>query len=441
MKWFLLLMALGLAAQNPDKSVSRLTLAEAIDLGLHPGNRADLSLAGEATARAASNLQKERIALRPLLEARVTGGERTTNLAGQGIGSGQNAQVPFSLNPAFTTFDARPSLTMTLLNISQLKAVRTARGEVLRTNLERDWTAANAAYGISLQYVLCLEADAEVDASQRELQLSEELLAAAQQRLRAGTVTAVDVTRARSQVANDRHALLAHQQKASEAKLNLLRSIGLSYESDPRLEPTRNLMADGVGISAAEALAAANLHRLDLQMREQALKVSMAQLASVKAERYPTITGSFDVGRNGLTPADTRWTRTSQLNLNYTVFDAGRLREKATKAAITIREEKIRLDDLKREIGRQVQVALGKVSSAQAQMAAAKAESELAEAQLSQMKERSAVGLSTGLDISDAQARLSRSRRSTLKAEYAMQTASIELLHATGLLQERILKP
>lgn len=434
MRWTLLCwFSAALWAQNP----TTLSLTEAVELGLRPGRRADTALAGEALARAQSQSKGESALLKPLVETRISGGERTTNLAAQGIGSGQGTGIPFSLNPAFTTFDARPSVSMTLLNLAQWKTIRAARREVQRSAQERDWTADTAAHAIATQYLACLQAQAEVAAAQSDLHLSEDLLHAAEQRLKAGTVTVVDVTRARSQAAADRNALIAQRQTELEARANLFRAIGVDYDDQITLTP---LPAQPfVEPTIEEAVAAASNHRADLRMREQAIEVASEKHRAVRAERYPTLSGSFDIGRNGLNPADTRWTRTSQLNLNLTVFDSGRRAEREAQASIVIRENQIRLDDLKREIRRQIRVALGKLDAAHAQIEASRAESDLANAQLAQMRERSIAGLSTGLDVSDAQTRLARSARSHLKAEYALKTAQLELWNATGQLREHIL--
>lgn len=428
----LLLMAWQL---SPEAAPAPLTLRDAIEIGLRPGQRADTSLAGEAIARAASVAQANKLAMLPSLDVRASGGERSVNLGAQGFGGAGAGNQPFRLNPAFTTFDVRPTASFTLLNLAQWKAWKASQKDIGLATQERNATLDNAALAIANQYVLCLKAQAEVRAGEADVQLSEELLAAAEERRRAGTVTLIDVTRAKAQVAADRSGLIQQRQAEEEARAMLFRMIGLTADASLALGPIpenkRELLPE-------QATALAEASRADFRVRREAVQVAMEKAKAIGWEKFPTLSGSFDIGRNGNTPATNAWTRSATLNLGVTIYDFGRRKQKESQAEIAVREENIRLQDLRREIHRQVRVATGRIAAAQAQIEAAKAERELTVMQLDQVRERVKAGLSTGLDVTDAQTRLARSARSVLQAEFALQSADLELLHATGTLRQRI---
>lgn len=415
-----------------------LTLREALEVGLRPGHRADTALAAEAQAKADSLVRAGRAAFYPLVEARVETGERSLNLGAQGFGgAGQN--VPFQLNPSFTTFDARPTVSVTLFNLAQWKSWKAAQTDTQRAARESDHTAETAAHNITQYYLACLQAQAEVRAAQADVRLSEDLLHAAEQRLQAGTVTAVDLTRAKSQLATDRGHLLAQRQAELEARANLFRAIGLEFNDAIQLAPVAPAAVVPL-LTVPEAVAAAETHRADLRQREASLRVASDKVKSVAWEKYPSLSGSFDIGRNGTSVPNTQWTRNATVSLKLTVYDFGRRRERETQAAIAAREEKIRLDDLRREINRQVRIAHGKLHSAQGQIDAARAELELSTAQIDQVRQRLAAGLATGLDLIDAQTRFARSTRSVIKAETSLLSAGVELLNATGQLRDHLEK-
>lgn len=426
------LLNLGTWAQGP----MQLSIREAIEIGLRPGQRADTGLATEALARAESIARGNKSALYPLIEGKMSGGERSVNLGAQGFGGGGPGGLS-NLNPSFTNFDGRPSVSATLLNLAQWKSWKASKLDIGRAAQELDLSMNGAALSIASQFLACLQAQAEVRAAEIDLKLSQDLLKAAEARLKAGTVTIVDVTRAKSQEASDRSALIGQRQAELEARAALFRGIGIEFKEEIQLSEIQagNIVPQ---MTVEEAMAAAVERRTDLKVRESALQVAAEKVKAARLEKLPTLSGAFDLGRNGLTPANNAWTRNATVSLNVTLYDFGRRGEREAQAQIAVREERIRLLDLKREIQRQIRVAIGKIDSAKAQVEAAKAELELTSLQISQVRERAAAGLSTGLDLTDAQARFARSNRSVLKAESALQSAGVELLNATGQLRERI---
>ncbi|MBY0503841.1 MAG: TolC family protein [Bryobacteraceae bacterium] len=429
-------MALALAVGAYAQAPVQLSLPEAIQLGLRPGQRADTALAAEGVARARSVAQASRAALLPLVEATVSGGERKQNLAAQGFG-GNGQGLPLALNPAFTNFDGRPTVSATLLNPGQWKAWQASRMDVRRAERERDVALDSAAQNIASLYLACLQAQAEVRAAASSWELAKSLRQAAEARLAAGTVTRVDLTRAKSQEAADYSAMLAQQQTELEARAALFKAINVEGDAKVELLPLPPLAMPSQ-LTFDEALATAHAQRWDLRVREEAVRVASERAKAVAWERLPTITGSFDIGRNGLSPADTAWTRNGTAGLKVTLYDFGRRGEREAQAAITLREERIRLEELQREIRRQVRVALGRLVSAEAQVTAAEAELELSTQQLQQVRARAEVGLALGLDVADAQSRFVRGTRSLLQAGFGQQSARIDLLNATGQLRQQL---
>jgi outer membrane protein TolC len=411
-----------------------LTLQEALSMGLRSGQRADTALAETALARVLSNRRAARAALMPQAELRMSGGERSVNLGAQGFGGIGGGSLPFRLNPSFTTFDVRPVVSATLFNYSQWRNFRSLEQDQARAGRDGDWARDQAAKDIALKYTACLEARASLASATASVELASQLLQAAEQRLAAGTVTAIDVSRARAQLAADRSSQLVQQQELLEAEANLFRAMGAEATSSTALAPLPLLLPPDL----TTALASAQSQRADLQAREKAAQATRARAKAIGWEKLPSISASFDAGRNGLTPADNALTRNSTLSLNMTIYDFGRRKEKETEAAVGVREEEIRLRDLRAEIRLQVTLAASRLASAQARRLATAAEKELAVVQLDQVRERQSAGLAIGLDLNDAQTRLTRSDLALVRADYDIQKATIELLHAAGQLRSQL---
>jgi outer membrane protein len=84
----------------------------------------------------------------------------------------------------------------------------------------------------------------------------------------------------------------------------------------------------------------------------------------------------------------------------------------------------------------EVRKAISGLRSAAAQIDAANESLLLSERELEQAKRRFEGGVATGLEVTDAQARLARAREARLDASYVHRFAAIDLALATGRAQE-----
>ena len=80
--------------------------------------------------------------------------------------------------------------------------------------------------------------------------LAAELLTIAQQQLQAGTGVALDVTRARSQLAATRAQLIAARNESDRTRIALRRAVGLPFDAPVRLAAT----LDSIDAPAAEPM-------------------------------------------------------------------------------------------------------------------------------------------------------------------------------------------
>lgn len=421
----LILLSLAAWSQQP------LTLADAIRLGLDPRHRAALALAESNRSRAELSARQTRAAMLPSVDIRATGGEQTRNLATLGIGS--LGTGPANLNPSFTSFDTRAAVNATLLDLSARKTHEAARRDIARTADDLESERHAVAAQIARVYYDALRANERIALLTANLALSRELEDAARIRLAAGTVTSVDLLRARAQTASDNSALTAAKFEAEKAELTLRRWIGLPLEGELRLQ--RPATSDALPDNPAAIIPLAESHRPDLASQQKREQVAALRVTAARRKFLPTISGSADYGPNGLTPANTANTRSLSLSLNIPVFDGGHRRADLSQAELVLRDEETRTRDLRRQIHLDVILAHRSVTSARTRSDLTKAELDLAEQQLTQSRARLSAGLGLELDLADAQTRLIRARDSRDAASHQLDLARLDLLIAAGQLQ------
>jgi outer membrane protein TolC len=273
-------------------------------------------------------------------------------------------------------------------------------------------------------------ARALVDAVAAQMELDESLLTLANDRKEAGVGTGLDVTRAQAQLAEDQHRLVEARNEARTAELRLLRAMGETLDIQAQLtEP----LGDSVGqvSTVADALAAANLNRPELQAEERRLAAARLTLGSARAESVPSIHAFANYGNNGNRTAFVP-TRTFGVQVNVPIFEGGRRDAHRETARSQLRQAEIRAKDVRDEIELDVRVAVDTFVAAQELLRAAAESLRLAEQELELSRLRFEAQVSTQIDVLTAQAGLADARFRNVDALYGVRSAEIEYRRAVG---------
>ncbi|MGC8759540.1 MAG: TolC family protein, partial [Bryobacteraceae bacterium] len=102
------------------------------------------------------------------------------------------------------------------------------------------------------------------------------------------------------------------------------------------------------------------------------------------------------------------------------------------EAASLQRAEEIRTRDLARQVELEIRLAIERLKSAEAQVAAARETFVQAERELAQAERRVAAGVATPLEVTEAQARVARAREAVVAATFQQKAARIGLGEAVG---------
>lgn len=433
---FLLLSSAGngiAVADEPGAGVPelRLSLRDAIQAAID--NNVNVRLLKERIAAAQAQADVSLGALLPNVSGFVNGRNQTVNLAAFGLPADRLAGLGLtrSVTEPFEVYDARATLVQNVFSLSLIQRWRAAKAGVDVAGLEAEVTKRDVMATVGLLYIEALRADEAVTAREADIELSQQLLKLARDRRAAGIATGLDVTREEVQLENNKQRFLVSQNEQQSARLNLIRALGITFEV--RLTLTDELKFTPVEPQrTADALAAAKEQRLELKVQENRQRLAALSLSSVAGERLPALSLNGDYGWIGVKPEDALATRSIGLTFSVPIFDGGQRESRISETRSRVRQESIRMQDVSDQVTLEVRNALLTLESSTQQVAVSERGLELALKELTFARDRFAAGLTTNIEVTNAQTSVARARDNQIEALFRFNASRINLARAKG---------
>jgi outer membrane protein TolC len=414
-----------------------LTLGQAARLAA--GQSAGAQAARFRTEQAAARVVQSRAALLPDVTGNASNGSRTFNTASFGFSfpaaPGEEPLFPATgavLGPV-RTWDFRGRVATNLIDLGAFGRLRAAQAQQRATGAEAENQAEVAATQAVAAYLRALAAEGQFQARTADSVLAFELLGIAQEQLRAGTGVALDVTRAQSQVASTRAALISARNQRDRARLDLLRSLNLSLDTPVRLADSLSALPTSETVpSERDAVRRALAGRPDLRAAAGQVEAARRQVGATRAERLPTISAFADKGATGLDLQHLLNTYDYGVQVSVPFFDGFRREGRIQEQRAVASEADVRLRDLQAQAAVEGRGALLDLESARQQVSAADEQVRLAEQELAQARERFRAGVAGNADVITASLDLNAARTAQVNARTGFQTARVSLARAQG---------
>jgi len=426
-------------SKQPAARTLPLGLKQAVELALGPEGNARIQIAEEMIRQAQARAAQSRAALLPNVDASVGQQSVTRNL--EAVGLTFRLPIPGFAFPRlvgpFDIFDARATISQTVFDFSSIRRFQASRAGVSQAEAERAYAQDQVRTIVARAYVAAQRAQATVETTRADIELSEALLRQASDLKTAGTGTGIEVTRTRVQLANARQAALVAENELRKADFQLLRAVGLDL--DVAVELTERLVLQPVkAVTAQEALKTALESRADWRAEQKRLQALELIQSATRAERLPSLGVFGDYGSIGSGIGHAIPTRTYGFLVRVPVFDGGRRDARRAESASQFRQERAQGRDLRAQIELDVRLALDSLRSAEEQVKVAEEGLALAENELAQAQRRYSAGMTSGIEVTDAQTRLERARENRIAALFNYNQARIDLGMATGTISAMI---
>lgn len=418
------------AADPAPPSAVRLTLRQALELGLERNVRV---LLGDAQAAAARGAELQAAArLRPQFRLEAGGSRQVIDLEAYGF---PTAPGESPLVGPYSVLDLRGAGEMVLFDAAARETVRAAGA---RADAAR-WSAADARDLVVLAcgnlYLRALAERGRIEAAAAELETAEAVDRLAHDRRDAGSAAALDLLRAGVELEAARARETAARAGFEKAKLLLAHTIGLPPGSPLELADELRFV-DLSGVALPGLLATARRSRADLQAAEARVTAATHAVTAARESRWPTLVARGDWGRIGprVDSVETTWTIGAQIRLP--LLEGGATEGRRIAAAAELAARQAELDDLGRQVDVEVRSALLDLDTASRLAASATAARDLAGRQLEVARDRFAAGLGDSLDVVSAQQAVAAADEARLGSLYQHNAAKAVLARALGLADE-----
>jgi outer membrane protein TolC len=332
----------------------------------------------------------------------------------------------------FNTFDARFRMQQKLLDFSDFEKFQASRMGVLIAKYEEKFSRQKVVFLTAVAYLEGLRALSELKAAVADMELAERLFAQARRQQEVGIATGVEVARSETRVAQNKLRHEKAQMDVHNALIGLQRVTGLPYDTSLRLKNSLFFIAEPVQ-SADSAVTTAESTRMEMQIANDRVRMTHYQLNAARAERLPTISFDGGVGLSGLGMDETaRLVGDAVFFVRVPIFEGGQIAGAVKESKSVYRQQKISYEDLKRQVGEDVHMALWAMDTRVEQVRAAAKVYELARRELQLAGNRFKQGVGDNVEVVNAQTALTNARDEYISALNDYHNTRMNLYFALG---------
>ena len=409
----------------------RLSLREAVDQGLAHNLGVLLQEQGLESAR--GSRWESLSGLLPDVSARISEARRVTSLAEFGFTTfpGLTART---IGP-FNVFDSRVVVSQPVLDISALNEARAGRALVSAAEHDVKTARELVVLVVANLYLSAVSSATRVDTARAALQTADALYRLTVDLKNGGIAAGIDVLRTQVRQQAERLRLVAAENDAAKARLQLARAIGLPPGQEVTLTdaipyaPMQQLTLDA-------ALHRAYATRPDYLAAQALVAAAEATDRAAHTALLPSLHVNGEAGRVGLAPSDTDFVYGMSAAVRIPVFDRGRQQARIATAAADLERRRAMLADMRGRIDFDVRSAFLDLHAAEQALDAARVGRELANEQLTQTRDRFSAGVAGSLDVVQSQEAVAAANDSYTSALYAHNIAKATLARAVGVAED-----
>ena len=331
----------------------------------------------------------------------------------------------------FNVVDARVDVSGPLLDLSADAALAEksalARAEAHTTG----YTRQQIVYAVALLYYQSLAADSRLESVKTQAATAEALDHLAQDQKTAGIVAGIDVLRQNVQLEAARQRVVMAGNDAEKARLRLARAIGLPLGQAFTLTGALTYAA-APPMTVDAAVAQAYAQREDLKGADERTQAADAAVRAAFYARLPTIHFDAAWGKIGNSTSDMLATYSAAAMVRVPLFTGGAARARAQRATADVTARKADANDQRAGVYYEVRTALLDLDAADAAVRIASHGRDLANAQLTQARDRFAAGIASSIELTQAQESVATADDNYIALLFAHVVAKAALARALG---------
>lgn len=415
-------LALSLAAAPLLGSASaELTLGEALRLARE--NNETTGIAAARVERAAAQRQQAVSLLVPGLELAGVYTRRSKEVTRE-VGGEEVVLSRLEALNGTATADA------VLFDARAIPGIRAATRGLEAQRLESSELERTLAFEVATGFIAVLSAERLQEAAERRIEVADTSTREARLRLEAGLAARNELTRSELELATARLAATEAASLVSTLRLALGYLIDTPVDG-PLVEPgpfavlgrdagelTERAQRDSAELAALAARAE--------QARQRAIAPRLGFVPRLEGRGTYRMTNDA-----GLSGNERDWNATA--TLTWSLFDGGERAALAAVADAEWREATLQLEARRRRLAVDVERALADLATAEAALAQAQVQADVAAQNAEEVRERFGQGLATALEQADATVARFEADAQLARQGFAARTAQLALAQALGL--------
>jgi outer membrane protein TolC len=407
----------------------QLTLAQALRTALDQNPRVQQSLL--AIAESGDDRRAAAAALMPQVAALAYGQRAKNNLdAFIGMPTPGGPEVVGPFNWGRMGVEAQVSL----FDLSLWKKWRASRHAEDATRAQGRAVREEIAALVVGQYLRALRAAASVQAGESRVELAEALAKLAENQQRQGVGTKLDTLRSQVQLQTERQRLIQAQTQRRTALAGLGRLLDLAPGT--RIELADTLAAPALpGGGFEEAYQAGLAQRPELAALDARERAAENLRQAAQGLRLPTLVATGTYGSTGLQSQPWATTYQVSLGLRVPLFTGGLVSSHISRAKSEQSRVQEARRDVRAQVGYEVEVAQAELDAAAHEVEVANLAATLSTEVLTQARHRFEAGVSSNIEVINAQDELARATDNQISALYRLNQSRADLARATGQLE------
>lgn len=434
----LLLLACQLSpvcAQDKPVPTLSLTLRDALRLALSPQGNLAVDVADQSVAAAQARLRGAQAAIKPNVDFSFNAVNERLDLDVFGF---QSIRVPGFTFPRtagpFELLESQVHIRQSLFNRESTHRREAARAGILAAQTETDEVRDQIVAQVARLYLQAQRDASAVKTAQALVGTAESTLKEIGNRNGEGQALGVDVAQARIEVSAAKQDLLKAQLERARTEIELLNAMNRDLNTPLELTDPLTFAAQDMP-PADQAVATALQSRSEILTLQKKLQATRLNDAAIHSERLPTLDGYANAGSMGTSIPNSTGTYDAGVTLRIPILDGGRRESQRAEVITVVRQQELRLAQLRKQVEIEVREALLRMDLARGYVELSEARYREAQDELEHRQRRYAQGIGAQMDVNGAQAGLTKAADARMAALHDWNEARVDLLQALGTIR------
>jgi outer membrane protein len=441
----LLLLILGMKAEamkaqdasSEDKKDQKLTLNGAVDLALK--QNLDIQIANIETATRQQDRVIARSELLPHAGFETDESDNRYNLRAQIGIQIPLPQVPHSIGP-YQAVHVGPTFSAPVFDLTLIREYQASGHRLLASRADEQTVREETVLLTVSEYMAHLRALASITAAESRVELATRLAYQADDLLRDGVATKIDVSRSQVRLREEQQRLIDAQRDGDTTIYSLKRIMNVSDSQKIEFADQQDFFQTP-SLDLSDPLATALVQRPELHSLAESIKAAQSAHKAAMAESLPKVTfdGFWDEqgqAFDAVTPG-----YQYRVSMRVPIFTGGRLRAERKSTALAEQRTQKQLAQERNQVTEQVRDGQVELQSALHQVDLGRQEVQLANEEVTLSQGRFQSGVTDNIEVTQAQDSLARANDTEIGALFRYNIARAQLARAVGNVEQTYTHP